>query len=221
MESATSLLEAVSLRSQHYYFICFLEPENTEWWRQESTPRVKGPRLMFQDVTPFFAQDEDGERIVIFKIALKTETNSLSLIHRNLGQIEELHRTLLLVNTPNMERQFTFPNPSFLTRMTNNQLTELSYSLLTLLNDLTRIDSVLFSDTFYAFLFIKDIPKFIPYKVTAIRHDSNNNHPEERVEERVKFDIVSAQTVVEGDAIFTLYGIQLSGKGKSVTVKRR
>ena len=56
--------------------------------------------------------------------------------------------------------------------LSSGQLTALSYSLLALLNNLTKIDSVLFSDSFCAFLFNKDVPKFSQVKPDLKRPSS-------------------------------------------------
>ena len=58
--------------------------------------------------------------------------------------------------------------------LSSGQLTALSYSLLAMLNNLTKIDTVLFSDTFCAFLFNKDVLKFTQIKPDLKRPSSSS-----------------------------------------------
>ena len=166
------------------------------------------------------AKDPHGRPTVIFSISLKTERRNEAIIHRSLPQFLDLHRTLLLLHPPSIDADFSFLHTQNLHLLDIKALSDLSESLLDLLNHLTTVDSVLFSEELHSFLFLKDASDFTPLKPNQVAKAEDKTTKRSQSSNRLKFDIVSAQTVVQGDRIFTLYSVQC-GLGRELIIRRR
>merc|ERR1711971_618441 len=222
LDSAVSLLEMANCRAKKYYVLAFMD--GTIGDGGEADERGKQHHVMFERVTPLMAKDPQGLPTVIFSISLKTLRRNEATIHRSLPQFLDLHRTLLLLHPPSIDADFSFLHTEKLHQLDTKSLAELSRSLLDLLNHLTTVDSVLFSEELHSFLFLKDAADFTPLKPSQVAKadDERRIHPKSssKSSNRLKFDIVSAQTVVQGDRIFSLYSVQC-GQGKDLTIRRR
>ena len=219
LESAASLLEMANCRAKKYYVLAFVDGTSDGGEAEERRKQ----HVMFERVTPLMAKDPQGLPTVIFSISLKTERRNEATIHRSLPQFLELHRTLLLLHPPSIDADFSFLHTENLHQLDTKALAELSKSLLDLLNHLTTVDSVLFSEELHSFLFLKDAADFTPLKSSQVAKadDERRTHSKRcQSSNRLKFDIVSAQTVVQGDRIFTLYSVQC-GQGKELIIRRR
>ena len=220
LDSAASLLEMANCRAKKYYVLTFMDGTSGDGGEADEQGKH---HVMFERVTPLMAKDPQGLPTVIFSISMKTERRNEATIHRSLPQFLELHRTLLLLHPPSIDADFSFLHTENLHQLDTKALAELSKSLLDLLNHLTTVDSVLFSEELHSFLFLKDAADFTPLKSSQIaKADAERrSHPKRyQSSNRLKFDIVSAQTVVQGDRIFTLYSVQC-GQGKELTIRRR
>ena len=218
LESAASLVEMANNRAKKYYVLAFLDGSSNE-----VDAGLRKQHVMFERVTPLMAKDPQGIPTVIFSIALKTERRNEATIHRSLPQFLELHRTLLLLHPPSIDADFSFLHTENLHKLDAKALAELSESLLDLLNHLTTVDSVLFSEELHSFLFLKDAADFTPLKSSRVENVADSSKPHLKMDnrlDRLRFDIVSAQTVVQGDRIFTLYSVQCR-QGTQLTIRRR
>ena len=220
LESAASLLEMANCRAKKYYILTYMDNSSSNGGEAEEGRKQ---HVMFERVTPLMAKDPQGLPTVIFSICMKTERRNEATIHRSLPQFLDLHRTLLLLHPPSIDADFSFLHTENLHQLDKKALAELSESLLDLLNHLTTVDSVLFSEELHSFLFLKDAADFTPLKSSQVEKadDERRSHPKRcQSSNRLRFDIVSAQTVVQGDRIFTLYSVQC-GQGKKLVIRRR
>jgi len=193
LDSAVSLLEMANCRAKKYYVLAFMD--GTIGDGGEADERGKQHHVMFERVTPLMAKDPQGLPTVIFSISLKTLRRNEATIHRSLPQFLDLHRTLLLLHPPSIDADFSFLHTEKLHQLDTKSLAELSRSLLDLLNHLTTVDSVLFSEELHSFLFLKDAADFTPLKPSQVAKadDERRIHPKSssKSSNRLKFDIAS------------------------------
>ena len=212
-------MESINQRSKNYYNLTCIEEDTVQSSglgqksssakSDESRNNSKNNdklRIMFENVTPKISMNETGQKDFIFSIGMKTENGGIATIYRTYQHFLDLHLSWSSDFPDDVPSNFNIPNKLDFPDTTATRVVELSYSLHKLLKKITKVDKMLFSDVFHAFLFQTEDMKIESGQeknIKSLELESFSEKPP------VMFEIVSAKNVCEDDKKFTLYTIMM------------
>ena len=215
-------MASINQRSKDYYNLTCIEDDteqssmDTSQNQKASSAKSNGPgdnskkneklRIIFENVTPKITMSEIGQKDFIFSIGMKKENGGFATIYRTYQNFLDLQLNLSSAFPDDVPSNFDIPSKLDFTDATAARVVELSYSLHTILNKITQIDKMLFSDVFHSFLFQTEDMKNESDQgksFKSLKMDNFSRKPP------VKFEIVSAKNVSEDYKKFMLYTIMM------------